>query len=254
MTALLALLVCLGNALPSLVTGNHSPAYDRTSRLSTSHERRQTDHIQVFCRNETETPIFTYGDQDTGGPGLLVYNYDQSSHSGIGGTMYLLYESNHDFVPYKFVIIPPRASAFVTVCPTFEGRIVRGDWTYFDGEKHMLGTWVEVSYTPEGKIWGDISLLEGNDGAAMIESMDGYYNARGFTFDLLEHAPRDAWAQKASGTWCLDKIIGLEANYASWAWQSQFLDPWNVYLTNEVNPVINSVNGRFRITFYKGAI
>lgn len=102
---------------------------------------------------------------------------------------------------------------------------MRGDWTYLDGQKHMLGTWVEVSYTPEGMIYGDISLLEGNDGAAMIESMDGYQNSRGFTFDLLEHAPGDAWAQKTTGSWCLDKIVGQDANYAAWAWQSQFLDP-----------------------------
>ncbi|KAH7027374.1 uncharacterized protein B0I36DRAFT_432652 [Microdochium trichocladiopsis] len=240
------------------------------SPLHTSILPPQPEHIQVFCRNETEIPIFTYGDHDNGGPGLLIWNYDPYPHSGIGGTMFLLYESNHDLVPYKFSQgrrrteahlltgqiqwIPPWSSAFITVCPTFEGRVVRGDWSYFDGHKHMLGTWVEVAFTSDGMVYGDISLLEGNDGAAMIQSMDGFHNAKGFTFDLLESAPRGAWAQKSSGTWCLDKIIGLDANYAAWAWQSEFLDPWNVYLTNEVNPVIDSVNGRFQITFYDGAI
>lgn len=45
------------------------------------------------------------GDQDTGGPGLLIWNYDSTPHSGIGGTMYMLYESDHDFVPYKYIIV-----------------------------------------------------------------------------------------------------------------------------------------------------
>ena len=112
------------------------------------------------------------------------------------------------------------------MCPTFEGRIVRGDWSYFDGQKHLLGTWVELAFAPDGLVYGDISLLEGNDGAAMIQSLDGYHNARGFTFDVLESAPRDAWAQKSDGTWCLDKIVGPDANYAAWAWQSRFLDPY----------------------------
>ena len=63
----------------------------------------------------------------------------------------------------------PWAAAFVTLCPTFEGRIVRGDFTYLDGQKHLLGTWAEVNWHTDGSSWGDISLLEGNDGAAVIQ-------------------------------------------------------------------------------------
>lgn len=89
----------------------------------------------------------------------------------------------------------------------------------------MLGTWAELSFSPDGRAWGDISLLEGNDGGAMIQSLDGYYKARGFTFSLLENAPAAVWAQKSTGAWCLDKLVGVDANNVTLEWERQFLDP-----------------------------
>jgi hypothetical protein len=149
--------------------------------------------------------------------------------------------------------IPPWSTAFVTLCPTFEGRIVRGDYINLNGQKHLLGTWAEVNWY-NGTSWGDISLLEGNDGAVWIQSLDGINKMKGFSADLLTNAPAGAWAQKASGTWCLDKIVGIGSNAITKAWESLYLDPWNVYLENDIDPVINSNNGRFQVTFYQGVI
>ncbi|KAI1097774.1 hypothetical protein F4804DRAFT_338868 [Jackrogersella minutella] len=192
------------------------------------------------------------GDQDLGGPGVLIWNYDPNDHGGVHGTMFFIYESNHDFVPYKYMT----SSAFVAVCSTFRGRIVRGSLVNLDGQKHLLGTWVEVNWHANGtgSAWGDISLLQGNDGAATIESLDGLSNVRGFMLDLLSDAPTNAWAQKATGSWCLDKIIGQDANNATMEWERQFLNPWSVYLQDDIDPVINSDNGRFQVTFYEGII
>ncbi|KAG4219942.1 hypothetical protein PC116_g31579 [Phytophthora cactorum] len=45
------------------------------------------------------------GDEDLGGPGVLLWNYDPKSHGAANGTMFFFYESNHDFVPYKYTTV-----------------------------------------------------------------------------------------------------------------------------------------------------
>jgi hypothetical protein len=130
---------------------------------------------------------------------------------------------------------------------------VRGDYTNLDGQKHLLGTWAEVNWF-NGTSWGDISLLEGNDGPALIQSLDGINKMKGFDVDLLSNAPAGAWAQKTSGTWCLDMIVGPDANNVTKGWELLHADPRNVYLENDIDPVINSDNGRWQVTWYQGVI
>ncbi|KAL7628500.1 hypothetical protein AAE478_000015 [Parahypoxylon ruwenzoriense] len=195
-------------------------------------------------------------EEEVSGPGVLIWNYDPNNHGGVNGTMFFLYESNHDYVPYKYTTIPSWSCAFIAVCSTFRGRIVRGNMMNLDGQKHLLGTWAEVNWHANvtGSAWGDISILQGNDGAAVIQSLDEASRVKGFTSDLLFNAPAKAWAQKATGSWCLDKIVGRDANNATREWVEQFLDPRNVYIQNNIDAVINSDNGRFQITFYQGVI
>lgn len=133
---------------------------------------------------------------------------------------------------------------------------MRGDVTNFNGKKHLLGTWAELNWHANGtgSTWGDVSLLQGNDGAVVIQSLDGNPRIKGFTDDLLSNAPADALAQKATGSWCLDKIIGPDANNITREWEGRFLSPWVVYLEDDIDPVINSDNGRFQVTFYEGVI
>lgn len=94
-------------------------------------------------------PTGTAGDPDAGGPGVYVVNNDGLRHGRLNGTLFFFYESGHDYVPYKYLLVgrlppfrvwgglwkraltsrlgsqlAPWAAAFVTLCPTFEGRIV----------------------------------------------------------------------------------------------------------------------------------
>lgn len=139
------------------------------------------------------------------------------------------------------------------LCPTFEGRIVRGDIVNLDGQKHLLGTWVEIEWF-NGTSYGDVSLLQGNDGPAMIQSLDESNKSRGFAVDLITNAPGAAMAQKSTGSWCLDMIVGLDGNNVTRDWELQFLSPWEVYLENDKDPVIDSNNQRFVVTFYDGIV
>ncbi|KAI8965319.1 hypothetical protein F5Y11DRAFT_362312 [Daldinia sp. FL1419] len=237
-----------------------SPRYRRAPSINPSHRwsniSRGTNDPQIFCHDESQPPIYTAGDEDSGGPGVLVSNRDPRSHGVANGTMFFFYESNHDFVPYKYTTLPPWSSAFIAVCPTFRGRIVRGDATNLDRRKHLLGTWAEINWHANGSrtAWGDISLLQGNDGAATIQSLDGLDRIKGFTMDILSNAPVELLAQKATGSWCLDRIIGQGANNATREWERLFLDPRDVYLEDDVDPVINSNNGRFQVIFYQGIV
>ncbi|ORY66600.1 uncharacterized protein BCR38DRAFT_484216 [Pseudomassariella vexata] len=218
------------------------------------HYHRNDNGTQIFCHNETQSPIFTLGDLDYGAPGVILVNYDSGSHDKINGTMYFFYESDHDYVPYKYTILSPWSHAYINLCPTFEGRIVRGNYLNLDGRTHNLGTWAEVNWHPDGSAWGDVSLLQGNDGAVVIQSLDGINKMKGFAVDLLASAPEGAWARKDTGSWCLDKIVGPNANKITKSWEAKYLDPWNVYLEGDIDPVINSNNGRFQVTFYEGVI
>ena len=37
----------------------------------------------------------------------MIRNFDPDSHGNVNGTMYFLYESAHDFVPYKYLTVSP---------------------------------------------------------------------------------------------------------------------------------------------------
>ncbi|KAK7937222.1 uncharacterized protein PG986_014090 [Apiospora aurea] len=257
----------------------HDPRHQHHLRGESSSVRSQvvgnvTGHTQIFCHNETQPPIYFTSQPDNGGPGVYLLNADPVRHGAVNGTMYLFYENDHDFVPYLWTVVcflnplllsstkilllppnPPGGAVFVTPCPTFEGRIVRGDVSNFDGRKHLLGTWGELSWSTNGTAWGDVSLLEGNDGPVLVQALDAANKYKGFSIDVLSNAPAGAWAQKlGTGSWCLDKITSEGGNSVTRAWETQFLDPNSVYLEDNINPVINSINGRFAVTFYAGVV
>ncbi|KAK3376834.1 hypothetical protein B0T24DRAFT_700796 [Lasiosphaeria ovina] len=195
------------------------------------------------------------GDYDDGGPGLVMRDLDYTNRGQ--GHYYFFYENNRDDRPWKYTLLNPGVEVFISVCATFAGRIVRGSPAEnLDGTvAHNLGTWVEVAWDgpPARTSWGDVSLLEGCDGAAMLAATDGSGVATGFSANILTGAPYAALASKTDGSVVLGKTVGDGANFAATQYELGLLDPTaDAFIVQAYKPVIATTNGRWDLTLYPG--
>jgi len=121
-----------------------------------------------------------------------------------------------------------------------------------DGNVHNLGTWIESSVV-NGVMSTDISFLQGCDGGAKLVSNDGRGITKGCMVDMLSGAPSDALEKKGTGTSALKRITGDGFSQAAKDWDLSKCDASQVFLLEDNrNPIIDSTNGRFEVTFYKG--
>ncbi|KAI1335161.1 hypothetical protein F5Y15DRAFT_428462 [Xylariaceae sp. FL0016] len=210
-----------------------------------------TERKLQYCGSADQPTIETFGDPEVG-PGIWVTNNDRNSNA-----QYFLYENSRDQKPWKFLSIPQGTCAFVQVCDTFQGRIVRGNVAVnLDGQSHTLGTWVEFSVT-DGTVWGDISFLEGSDGGAIIVATDGSGVSRGCEADLLTGAPADALRINNGGNAVVDTVVDKPwraGNAAAKQWLLQQCGSTSdqVYLAEPNHSIISSANARFEVVFVDG--
>jgi hypothetical protein len=188
-----------------------------------------------------KSAIFTFGDADNGGKGIIITN------GGSGWYGFYIYHNSCDSVPYKYIWIDAGQTQFVSLPDLFEGRITRGnDQINLAGRPQLLGTWFEFSFDRNGAIWGDVSLIRGTDEGVLMWSTDGSGAWKGFTHDVMSMAPSGAWAQKPSGTWVLAPTEGPMGNEATRNYLLGTVGPELVYCDDRHgNPVITSGNGRF---------
>ncbi|KAI0403471.1 hypothetical protein F4802DRAFT_290819 [Xylaria palmicola] len=201
-----------------------------------------------YCGGLHDPTIVTTGDEEDG-PGFWITNHDDSPVAN-----YFLYENSRDEHPWKYVSVPAGARAFVSVCGTWQGRIVRGvPAINLDGGVHNLGTWFKSSLAPNGWIWGDISFLEGCDGGGGVAATDGSNVSRACYADLLTGAPSAALTTKQTGTEVLAKLVGDAPNQAARDWDLSRCDADEIWINSKNSePVIKSTNGRLEFIFYKG--
>ncbi|KAI1858946.1 uncharacterized protein JN550_012304 [Neoarthrinium moseri] len=214
--------------------------------LATISGARPTEGV-VYCQpDERADTVHTSGDP-TSGPGVWITHNDAAEGN------YFLYENLRDAKPWKHITIPQGARRFVQLCPTWQGRLVRGTAKVnLDGKDHKLGTWVESSMS-NGALHGDVSFLRGCDGGAKIITTDGSKLSRGCEGDLLNGAPPAALVAKDSGVKVLADLEGSgEANNAARQWLKSKCSESQVYLGHGVDPVINSVNGQLEVVFSAG--
>ncbi|KAK3346127.1 hypothetical protein B0T25DRAFT_612380 [Lasiosphaeria hispida] len=174
------------------------------------------------------------GDVDDGGPGVIMHDLDYTNRRQ--PHYYFFYENTRDDHPWKYTLLQPGAQVFISVCPTFAGRIVRGNPAYNlnSSTQHNLGTW-------------------GCDGAALLASTDGSGVITGFSTNILTGAPYAALASKSDGSVVLAKTVGDEANFQTMQYELGLLDPTTqAFIVQSYKPVIVTTNGRWDLTVYLG--
>ncbi|KAI0020446.1 hypothetical protein F4780DRAFT_779566 [Xylariomycetidae sp. FL0641] len=202
----------------------------------------------VYC-GEIDDPIKeTTGDPEQG-PGFWITNKDVDPN-----VKYFLYENSRNRHPWKYLSVPQNGRAFVQVCNTWQGRVVRGTLAVNgDGGEHNLATWMESNVDANGVMWGDVSFLEGCDGGGSVAATDNSGEKRECLVDMLTGAPAAALATKATGTKVIAPLVGVNANAAAAAWDATKCSADTVWLNNDDSePVISSSNGRFEYVFFKG--
>ncbi|KAK7999504.1 hypothetical protein PG990_012104 [Apiospora arundinis] len=225
---------------PSLHARTVSP--DTIAPLAGSDNKTNID----YCGEANKPTFLTEGDSETG-PGFYITNQDTS------GENFFLIENSRDTHPWKYLHVPSGARKFVQVCNSWQGHLMRGTpKVNTDGKVHNLGTWIESSVV-NGVMSGDISFLQGCDGGAKIVSNDGRGVTRGCMVDMLTGAPANALQNKDTGTPALKRITGDGFSQPAKDWDHSKCDASQVFIEeSNTNPVMDSTNGRFEVTFYKG--
>lgn len=198
-----------------------------------------------------DSPIFTYGDEDDGGLGVTITN------AGSDWAGFYMYANSEDTSPYKYTWIENGNTVFISVPADFQGRITRGtDELNLAGSAQLLGTWFEFSIDPgTTTMWADVSLIKGCDGAVTIANTDGQGLSLGFTQDIVSDGPAGAYQQRPDGNWVLgftEADGDVAANTIALDWEVQNNLQGLAYVDDtHGSPVINSLNGRFDVTFYQ---
>jgi hypothetical protein len=153
------------------------------------------------------------------------------------------------------VKVPKGGRAFVSVCPTWQGRIVRGIPSLnTDGKAHGLGTWFESAVSiGDGWMWAGISFIEGCDGGGSVSATDGTNVTHGCVEDLLTGAPSSALVIKDTGTKALGSLVGPAPNGPARNWELSKCSPDSVWIdSSNSHPIVVSKNGKMELVFHKG--
>ncbi|KAG9852701.1 hypothetical protein KCU98_g10190, partial [Aureobasidium melanogenum] len=144
--------------------------------------RDSHEHVAPAVHSNTHPAVHNgipSADHDDGkAPGIILSNKSKVDET------YYFYDNywngngtagaNFDH-PLKSVHVPAGHTVFVSLPPSFKGRVQRG---------HLIpSTWVEfqIEASNDHKAHGDVSVEQGNDGPATISATDGTKSSNGFT-------------------------------------------------------------------------
>lgn len=204
--------------------------------------------------NEPETAaVFAFTTQEADaqqGPGVVLtnksgaqcnYNFYNNTANGDGW-------ANPEFNnTTASVTLDAGQSQFVALDSSFKGRVQRGT--------QQPATWVEFQLrADDGCAWGNVSLIMGCDGAAVISATDGKGVSAGFTQDIISGAPDAAKVTRGDGVVVLDTTQGYWAggpNKAASDHELAVVGQQNAYvLGGSGTTVVRSENNRLAVDMY----
>lgn len=209
-------------------TSNSTQAANGTSYQTGGLQRWAGPYADTFAKRDDtlskRSPIFTWGDDDNGGTGIILYNVGDE-YDG-----FYIYENGEDSSPWKYTWVNANSAVFLSVPSGFAGRITRGtDAMNLGGVPNLLGSWFEFSIDAGTTVmWADVSLIKGCDGPLTIENTDGTGLTKGWTTDIVDDGPTGAYQQRSDGNWVLgytEAIGDIPANTIAlnWSATSHFL-------------------------------
>ena len=157
-------------------------------------------------------------------------------------------------------VVPAGESRWVSLALDFKGRVQRTKLYPSTWAEFQIQDTLTVNHTPDFKAHGDISLIQGNDGAAEIAALDGSGQKNGFSQDLISGAPQAALYTRAED----GKVVLANTEFAPFpfidgnpdalAWEESQLGttaPMKAYTRNN-SPVadVSSSNNALLFTFY----
>ncbi|KAB5522112.1 hypothetical protein GE09DRAFT_1195236 [Coniochaeta sp. 2T2.1] len=212
------------------------------ARHITGLERPVDTTDTIYCGGLEEPTIFTYGDVDDGGPGIILQDNDNNLEQP---HYYFLYENSRDTHPWKYTLVHPHLPlTFRFLLPL----------TLPEANPRHPNLPLPLPNlprpprpgAPSTNGWADISLLQGCDGAATVAALDGSGVSTGFTGDLLTGAPAAVLRGKDDGSLAIAKTVGERASDAAREYELSLLDPMrDASIVEEYKPAIGSGNGRF---------
>lgn len=168
-----------------------------------------------------DTPILTPRELPIGhcpgqsGPGVMLTNKANKAQTFTfwkntrNGNGWADPEWNNPDPAVPAVTIPAGETKYVAIQAEWKGRIQRGKL----GKEPA--TWAEfqlrdtTSPAPDFKAHGDISLIQGCDGAVMVYATDGSGAKNGFTTDCMANAPPGAIVSRPDGSKTVGRIVNM---------------------------------------------
>jgi hypothetical protein len=242
-----------GDATPDRHSGASLMAQETVSEMSST-AMDPNDNIAAAASHRTlvATELHpTKGDHDDGkAPGIIIKNKSQTrctyfffdnywNGNGTAG-------ANFD-KPLKAVEVPAGGTAFAGLKTSFKGRVQRG--------RLIPATWVEfqMKAANDGYAHGDVSVEQGNDGAATITSTDGRHQSGGFTEPINRKKFPGAHVTRADGVDVIASTMGNwmgGPNKAAIELQQSAIGA-RTYVTGGTGvPDVASRNNRFLVEFY----
>lgn len=184
------------------------------------------------------------------GPGVVMTNKGKESQTfaffknKANGNGWAAPEFDNPDPEVPSVTIQPGGTTYVKTPYHWKGRVQRG--------KLQPATWAEFQIqdtdnngrTADGKAHGDISLIQGCDGAVTVSATDGSKAHNGFTDDCRAGAPKAALEAKADGISTVGRIVqnwpGSNKNAAAVPWLAKKVKSDQAYMLDSAGSAASS--------------
>jgi hypothetical protein len=171
------------------------------------------------------------------GPGVLITNKGNATQTFAffknlkNGDAWAAPEFNNPDPDVPNLTVQPGDTGFAKTPYDWKGRAQRGTL--------QPATWAEFQVQAtgtggDGKAHGDISLIQGCDGAVTVASTDGNGANNGFTISCLTGAPPAALEKKSDGSQTIGRLVqnwpGSDKNPAAVPWLASIVQSTQAYM------------------------